>query len=366
MKSKSLLGMLLLVVLITASCSGGAATATQEPVVASTATEQAVSASPTPEPATEVPPTLEPITIKMNSSALTSFAPIFIAESEGYFKNEGITVEYVKFNRVQEALPLVITGDLDIYAGSINAGLLNTLGQENSIKVVADRGHLAPSDTCAYQGMIVRKDLYESGKIKTPADLKGRTIASTTTGPSGYMLSLYLGQAGLTFNDVNIVDLPTAGYIDALANSSVDAIIAPELWLSKMVNAGNGVLAVSAADVVGDYQSSVLVFGKNLLTENREAGIRFLKAYMRGVQQYNEGKTDRNVAIMAKFTEESEDTLRSACWVTINNDGHIDFEKSVAEFQKWSIAQGDLDTPTTERQFWDPSLLNEALAQIKQ
>lgn len=355
MRTRSLLGITILLLIALASCGSEAPVATQESP-ASNITEAPE------EMAADVPPAPEPITLRMNSSALTSYAPIFIADAEGFFEDEGITMEYITFNRTTEAVPLIITGDLDIYAGSINAGIFNVLGQEENVKVVADRGYVSSEDTCANHGIMFNKALYDNGELTGPADLKGRVIASSTSGPSGYLLSLYLAQAGLTFDDVTISDVPVAGFIDAMANGTVDAIVAPELRLSQVMNDGNAVLAVSGADVYGDLQSSVVVFGKNLLVDNREAGIRFIRAYMRGIQQYNEGKTDRNVAIMAEYTGETEELLRAACWVTISKDGKINFDKAVSGFQQWSVAQGDLDAPITEQQFWDPSLLEEALA----
>ncbi len=108
------------------------------------------------------------------------------------------------------------------------------------------------------------------------------------------------------------------------------------------------------------YQLSVMVFGKNLLVDNREAGARFLAAYLKGVQQYNEGKTDRNLQIIAEATGESIEMLKAACWVPIREDGSIDFS-GVDAFQQWSIEQKQLDKPVTEEQFWDPSFLAAAM-----
>ena len=44
------------------------------------------------------------------------------------------------------------------------------------MKVVADKGRNAPG--YGYNSIIVRKDLVDSGAVKTLADLKGRTIAT--------------------------------------------------------------------------------------------------------------------------------------------------------------------------------------------
>lgn len=349
MSSKTLLVFVIVFVLILTACAGGgtANTPAQE-VVDDAGSDQEI------------------IHLSINTTTTLSHAPIFFAEAEGYFADAGIEMEYVTFNRSAEAVPLIITGNLDVYAGSINAGLINTLAQESSIKVVADRGHVSAEDTCVYHGIIVRKELVDNGELNGPADLAGRNVQTGIAGVSDYLLTVYLAQAGLTMQSVNLIELPTSGYIDALQNGTVDAIITPELNVSRLINSGYAVIGAGGGEVYGTLQTSVLVFGKNLLVENREAGLRFLTAYLRGVQQYNEGKTDRNVEILAEFSGENEETIRDSCWVTINPDGWIDFEAGVDQFQQWGLEQGHIDQLITEDQFWDPSLLQEALSTLDQ
>jgi len=337
------------------SACGGAATSVpvQVPTVISTEV-------PTELPATPEPVVYEPVTLKINRSAMASYAPIFIADSEGYFNEFSISMEYVDMLSSQ-ALPLIITGDLDVYAGILVTGVLNVLGQDPNVKVVADRGHIDPTDKCTYMGILVRKDLYDSGEITSAAGLAGQTIVSNNAGSIAYLLSTYLAQTGLTLNDVTLNEMPTTGYIDAFANKSVAAIVAPELYLSRVLNAGNAVLLARAEDIVSPLQSSMVLFGKNLLVDHPDVGARFLAGYLKGVQQYNEGKTERNVQIIADATGDSVETLLAACWATINSDGMIDFA-AVDAFQQWSVAQGQLDAPVTEEQFWDPSFIAAAQA----
>jgi len=356
MKKKLSSIILVFIAILLYSCSGtGATKGSQSP----TETSLVV---PIEQPATAAPvtmPTYEMVTVKVNSSPVPSFAPISIADVEGYFAEYGIKVDYVTFNKSNEALPLLVSGDLDVYASSVDAGLLNTLGQEKNIKVVADRGHLSPGDGCTYLGILVRKDLYDSGAITKAADLKGQIISASNSGSTGYLLSTYLKQAGLTLNDVVLNYIPTAGYIDAFNNKSVAVIVAPELWVTRLLAAGNAVVLAGAQDVVGTTQLSILAFGKNLLVDHPDVGARFMAAYLKGVQQYNQGKTDRNLQIMADATKISTDELKASCWIPISSDGKIDFS-GVDNFQQWSIAQGQLDKPITEDQFWDPSFLTAA------
>ena len=123
--------------------------------------------------------------------------------------------------------------------------------------------------------------------------------------------------------------------------------------------AGNAVVLAGAQDVVGTTQLSILAFGKNLLVDHPDVGARFMAAYLKGVQQYNLGKTDRNLQIMSDATKISIPDLKASCWIPISPDGAIDFS-GVDNFQKWSVAQGQLDQPITEDQFWDPSFLAAA------
>lgn len=343
-KEKALFIILLFAILIT-SCGGGDESVAQ--------TTEAVEIE------------YEMVTIRQNGAALTSHAPIFIAEAEGYFEEFGIDIIFETFNRSSEAIPLLINGDLDIYAGSVNTGLLNVLGHEPNIKVVANRGQIRPDTGCNYQAILVRKDLIESGEISSPADLVGHEIASSIAGPSGFLLSTVLAEAGLTFDDVSVDRIPTAGYVDAFANQTLSVIVAPELHLSRLLAAGDAVVWRTSEDVLGVVQTSILAFGARLLVDEPEVSARYLAAYLKGIIQYNEGKTARNLEIMAEATSESVELLEVACWIAIPLDGRIDFS-SVEAFQQWSIEQEQLDAAITEEQFWDSSVLEAAFELLNQ
>ncbi len=307
-----------------------------------------------------VPEPLETITLKVTFSEQISYAPLLIAKHEGYFIEQGLEIEYVPFGRASEAVALLISGNIDVYAGTLNTGLLNAIYESGNIKVVADRGHIARESECTYQAIFVRKDLFESGAVTAPVDLKGLTLSASTAGPSAFVLSSYLAQGGLTFNDVTIVDLDVPAEIDSFTNKALDVSIAPEPNLTRLMNSGQVVMLAKAEDIVGTLQSGVIAFSNRLLVDHPDIGIRFMTAYLKAVRQYNEGKTDRNLAILSESTGLSVEDLRSYCWPDIRDDATVDFG-GVAPFQQWSIEQGHLDQAVTEEQFWDGSILQEAL-----
>ena len=91
-------------------------------------------------------------------------------------------------------------------------------------------------------------------------------------------------------------------------------------------------------------------------------------AYLKGVQQYNQGKTERNLEILANHTELDREFLMKACWPAFRDDGKISVQ-SVLDFQSWAMDKGLLDNPVEETQFWDPSFVeyaNEVLGTVSE
>jgi NitT/TauT family transport system substrate-binding protein len=96
-----------------------------------------------------------------------------------------------------------------------------------------------------------------------------------------------------------------------------------------------------------------------LLDQDPEAGKRFMTAYLKAVRQYNQGKTERNLDILAKHTELDRELLRRACWPVMRDDGQVNLQ-SLIEFQSWAQTKGLIDRPVTADQLWDASFINHA------
>jgi NitT/TauT family transport system substrate-binding protein len=303
-----------------------------------------------------VPVKYDEVTIKITISNKLSYGPILIAAKEGYFAEFGITLNNINFTQASEALALLVAGTTDIYAGTLNIGFLNVLSSSPDLKAVADRGHVQTGSNCTYQAILVRKDLYNSGEVTSAADLAGQTISVSTGGPAAFILDSYLSQAGLTFKDIKTTNLTPLTEINAYANKTIAVGITAEPDLTRVLNAGTTTILAKAEDVVGLFESGFIAFGKTLRVDHPDVGARFMAAYLKGVRQYNEGKTDRNLQILSEATGETIQMLQTACWPSINSDGMIDFA-GVEPFQQWAIAQGQLEKPVTADQFFDPSFL---------
>src|SRR5271154_1416685 len=57
----------------------------------------------------------------------TTDAPFFIAETKGYFKDEGLNAEFITFDSAAKMVPSLGTGELDAGGGAVSSALYNAV-----------------------------------------------------------------------------------------------------------------------------------------------------------------------------------------------------------------------------------------------
>jgi NitT/TauT family transport system substrate-binding protein len=110
---------------------------------------------------------------------------------------------------------------------------------------------------------------------------------------------------------------------------------------------------------VPNMQFGIVVYGKNFLQDHPETGIKFMTAYLKAVRQYNLGKTDRNVTIMAKYTKLDPALLKRACWPAVRSDGAVSLA-TILDFQAWGVKQGSVQKAVTAEALWDSRFVDAA------
>jgi NitT/TauT family transport system substrate-binding protein len=301
----------------------------------------------------EEPPA--PVKLKVVQLTYLTFAPFFIAEEEGYWAEQGLEIELVKVEESAMGIVPLLQGDLDVLAGTITFGLLNAMAREGGVRFVADKGYVEPTG-CANGGILARRSLLESGALASPEQMKGLHVAVNPAAARGYFLDKVLEKGGLTEDDIEIVDVSNPALLDAMAKATIDLVVTSEPWPTRLIQAGDADFWLSYQDIAPGFQLGYVAFGPSLLEENPDAGRRFIAAYLKAIRKFNEGKTERNLEILAQYTGMDEEFLQKACWPTFHADGSIDVQ-SVLEFQDWSLEKGYLDGLVPVEQFWDPSFI---------
>lgn len=303
-------------------------------------------------------------TVKIGYLPLLGYAPFYIGYEKGLFEEEGLKVELQVFNSGSIMIAPLTTGQLDVGMGEAGSALFNAIGQGLEIKVVAGQSQMRPGE--AGIPLLIRKDLYDSGEIRSPADLKGRRIAmNIERGQSEYLLAEVMGLAGLTIEDVTLVTLPFPDMPAALANGAIDGAIISFPTAAKALQDGSAVIFLEGNEIVEKHQTSILYFGKRLLEpENRQAAVRFLVAYLKSVRQlYGDGWTgEENLEIIQRYTNVPIDVIKTSVRSYTDLNGELNWA-SVERMQAYYLSRGylEIDQPLNRDQVVEDGLLQEAL-----
>lgn len=305
----------------------------------------------------------EMITLKVVQTPVLTYGPYFIAQEEGFFREQGLNIELVQFQRSQDAIPALVQGQLDVLGGSLSFGLLNAITRGANIRIVAEKGTYSTSG-CTGNGLVARRDLVEKGELKEAAHLKGKRIAVNPASSTGYLLDTLLQTVGLSLADVQTVEVADTVLPEALARGQLDLAFANEPFMTRLLQSGDAVLWQSSDAISPGLSYAFVSYGPNLLEKNPEVGQRFMNAYLKGVRQFMQGKTERNLEIMAKRTELERDLLMRVCWPTFITDGAMNLSR-LTDFQTWANQRGYLDQVVPQDRLWDGRFIEAARRQLK-
>jgi NitT/TauT family transport system substrate-binding protein len=211
----------------------------------------------------------------------SSDAPFFIADAKGYFAEQGLKVNFVRFDSAAKSIPSLGSGEIDVGSGASSAGLYNAAARGIGIKIVADKARNAKG--YGFQAIMARTDLIDSGKVKSVKDLKGLKVAMSANGNSENAFMNYaLVQAGLTYNDIDPVFLGFPNQIAAFANKAIDASLTVEPTVAELLKQGTAKKLISADEVFPDYQTAVVFYGPKFMHDQPENAKKFMIAYGQG------------------------------------------------------------------------------------
>src|SRR3954469_17144063 len=189
-----------------AAPAGGGAAPTRSTAGASGAatTSPATIAAPSALPPS---PLMPPVTVRAATTPSISNGGRYVAMERGYFEEEGIRIEDVPSDTSAQLLPSLAAGQIDLLSGGTGSGIFNAIAQGIPLRIVLDQWTGFPGNEAG--GLMMRKDLIDSGRVREPADLRGLRLAMTSKGHNTEMvLANVLGWGGLTFDDVETVAMP--------------------------------------------------------------------------------------------------------------------------------------------------------------
>ena len=226
--------------------------------------------------------------VKIGVFGIIAEAGLYVAQEKGYFKQEGLDVEFQRGMVGPDAFPALATGRIDAVGGSFGPGNINAVKRGIKVRLVAGLSSYRKGWDSGFY--LVRKDLIDSGKVKDWKDLKGLTLAVSSGRPSlgDYITLQVLKKGGLTLDDAKIVEMPFTNIMSALKSGGIDAAHNAEPQATLAVDQGAAVKWHAASEYLPEGMTvAILQYGPSLLEQNPATGEKLMVALLRGARDYN-------------------------------------------------------------------------------
>ncbi|MGB8933248.1 MAG: ABC transporter substrate-binding protein [Anaeromyxobacteraceae bacterium] len=210
------------------------------------------------------------------------FDPVYVADEKGWFKEEGIQIEWVGEVPAAQLVVAVAARSID-FANRHTPLVLTARAGGAKVKIVAAGAQTTPDRP--HMKYLVLPD----SAVKGVKDLKGKKVAINSFGAcSEYVLKEHLRRNGLD-KDVNFVVIPDANQEQALKQGLVDVGVLHSPYYEKVVKTG-AAREIFNDHVVDDGLSGMLPYFTNedFAREHPDVVRKFVKVLVRASDWTNE------------------------------------------------------------------------------
>lgn len=229
--------------------------------------------------------------ITIGYSALRISLPIFVAQENGYFVNEGLKATLVPFDTAQPLMNSLVAGSIQM-AGytalpiTYSAMLRSKTDLYFATAILEDQKH-----RISY--LIVHRD---APRTFTIADLRGKKIGILPTVAYRVWLEEILKQRGVKPSEVEIVQIAPALTPSALESGQINALFTTDPAATTVLQRGIGRLLNEEVEVPK-------ILGEKFI--NPETAVKVIRALDKAVVFVNKNPGEAN-RIMKKYLHESQ------------------------------------------------------------
>lgn len=233
--------------------------------------------------------TTEVTTVRIGHLPAAQGLPLYVAVEKGYFEQEGIKVEVIKFDSPNLLLQALASGQIDFGAPSTAAGITSIVESQRpgELKIFALAGSSTTSNGTINEALLVGKN----SSMRTIANLKGKRIGILPSIQWRTIAEHILAQHNLSAGkDVILVELSSGLQAQALASGQVDALLAIEPVPTVVEERGIGRELVRAP--VEQYLADPFYGGAGVLRssfakEHPQTTEKVLRVFARSIDEIN-------------------------------------------------------------------------------
>lgn len=224
-----------------------------------------------------------PVPVRVGVLPILDSLPMYVAEAQGYFAEEGIDIEFVPVSSAPERDQLMQSNQIDAMINELVSVLFYN---KDSTEVVTVRFARAANEIYP----VFRIVAAEMSTIETIEDLKGVPIGVSEGTVIEYTTDRLLERAGFSPDEIAIIAVPKIpDRLNLLASGQLDAANLPDPAASlAILNGGRNIVDDTFYPEVGH---SVISFDKDFIDTRPETVRGFLTALERAVEDINTDKS---------------------------------------------------------------------------
>jgi NitT/TauT family transport system substrate-binding protein len=224
-----------------------------------------------------------PVTLKIGVLPILDALPMYAADSEGYFKQQGLDVQFIPVASAAERDQLMQAGQID---GMIN-DLVSTLfyNKDTTQIVVVRFARVATAKYPQYRILAAK-----GSGIQKVADLRGVPIGVSQGTVIEYVTDRLLTAEGLSPDDIKIIAVPKIpDRLSLLQSGQLKAATLPDPLSDLGIQSGATVVLDDTTHP--EYGNSVFSFRKSVVDSQPQAIRGFLLAIEKATGDVNTDKT---------------------------------------------------------------------------
>jgi len=276
----------------------------------------------------------EPNTLKIGVLPITDVVPMYVAQHEGYFVDEGIEVELIPVASGPERDSMIQAGVIDGQLNEILTTVLTNAGAGEQVRIVTTARKPFPNAPMFY---VLSSP---SSGITTPDGLKGIEIGISSNTVIEYVTERVLQKAGLSDDEIRSTNIPKIPVrLELLLSDQIQAGVLPDPLAS--LSQLQGANLVIDDTTYPEVSLSVISFRESVLTDRPGTAKAFLKAYDRAVAAINEDPQKfQNILIE---TARVPEVLQDRYELPPFPEKELPSESQVEDVVEWALGKGLID-----------------------
>lgn len=284
----------------------------------------------------------EETVIKIGYMPITHAVPLFMQEEMMEENNEGYEIELVRFSSWPDLMDALNTGRIDGASTLITVAMkANELGID--LRGIA-LGHR--------EGNV----LVGAEDLDGVSDLKGKTFAIPhKISTHNVLLYLMLKKHGLSYEDVNTVEMSPAEMPSALARGRIAGYVVAEPFGAQSIEMGTGKVLYQSDALWEKSLDCALVLHGDFIDENRELAEKFMDGYISAAEKAD-AKDSHVRDVSSEYMKVDEEVMDiSMEWISYD-DLKIN-EDSYNKLRVYMQEMGLSEDPPEYDEFVDNTLL---------